>query len=39
MKSMQCNVDFRYRLRICSWTEENNGKPAALKRKALLNYA
>jgi hypothetical protein len=27
MKGMQCNVEFCYQLSICSWTEENHGKP------------
>jgi hypothetical protein len=29
MGSMQCNVEFRYQLRICSGTKENHGKPGA----------
>jgi hypothetical protein len=27
MGSMQCNVEFGYRLSICSGTKENHGKP------------
>jgi len=38
MRSMQCNVDFRCQLNICSWTEKNHGKPGPLKIKFCIKF-
>jgi hypothetical protein len=29
---MQCNVEFRYQLSICSGTKENHGKPPSMQQ-------